>query len=221
MKNIIIACITLLLITSCHKYDNTKEQKDLFASKYAEPLDTLLGTYIKTTSEDNLEYFQGKLHISNDTTIHSNDTKIIKVCGNFPKDLLDIKNPQNLLGVSFKIIGKVIKLEDTHSGKVPVFYVKEWKKFYFNRSYWSDKGELNLRSRMIDNVLENIKLEGETLSSIIAILGEPDFREPGTIIYTIDLDYGYDIDPIDGRNLEIMFNQDNIITNKQIKRLKN
>jgi len=53
--------------------------------------------------------------------------KDIKVCGNFPIDLINIGEAD----LKFKIIGKIIKTDTNNAiGSVPLFYVEHWEKFY-------------------------------------------------------------------------------------------
>jgi hypothetical protein len=77
------------------------------------------------------------------------------------------------------------------------------------------------RAKMINDIVKNLMFEGEKLSSIIGILGEPDYKKHETIIYKIDEKYGYNIDPIAGRNLEIKFNADSIVISRQLSQVNN
>ncbi len=99
--------------------------------------------------------------------------------------------------------------------RVPLFYVTECEKFYYDYNDWTQKGDLNSypnRKLMVDNILKNLKLVGQTNKEIESLLGNPDFVEQNSFSYKIDEDYGSDIDPISSTNLTFKYNKDSIIT---------
>ena len=145
---------------------------------------------------------QGSLTIPNDLKGQfSRDTNYdFRVCGNFPFDLLGNSTLIDDIHSSFKIIGKIIKVDTNNgNGKVPLFYVYEWEKIDFSQYAWSEKGDLNnypKRPKIIQELFANFKFEGQNLIAIKRLLGEPDFSDAKTISYKIEEQYGTDIDPV-------------------------
>ena len=218
MRNIILTFITLLLVSCGHDYENTTEQKKLFKAREAQPLDTLICEFTSSTGSVDLYYLQGKLTLPTDIKFQLSDTltRDIKVCGNFPKDLINMTSWNYDADIAYKIVGKTI-LADTENavGKVPLFYVTEWTKFYYDYNSWTEKADLGTypkRKKMLDGILKNLKLKGQTISEIKNLFGQPDYVEKNEFGYKIDEDYGSDIDPIKTITLTIKFNQDSIIT---------
>ncbi|MES2617308.1 MAG: hypothetical protein V4613_05485 [Bacteroidota bacterium] len=129
----ITAIITILLLTSCgHRYDITVEQQKLFNQRQAQQLDTLIGYYTSSTGSLDLFILEGKLTFPEDIKkqLYDSLTSDIKVCGNFPKDLIDINTWNYDTDIAFKIVGKTIKADSINAiGKVPLFFVTEWTKF--------------------------------------------------------------------------------------------
>ncbi|MCL9805497.1 hypothetical protein NAT51_08185 [Flavobacterium amniphilum] len=218
MKNLFSLLATLLLASCEHKYEDTAKQQELFKAFEKEPLDTLICDFKVNTGSQDLYILQGKLTLSSNVEQQLSDpsTSDIKICGKFPKDMTDVTslnfNPDHV----FKIIGRTISAEtDGPSVKVPLFYVSEWDKFKFDYDKWVKKGDLGsypYRKNMVDDILEHLKFKGESLANIESILGKPDFYDASKISYTIETDYGSDIDPTETTALVIEFNKDNVVT---------
>jgi hypothetical protein len=210
--------LTSLLFVSCgHKYENTAKQKELYKAKQSQLTDTLICKFTSSTGSLDLFFLQGQLSLPTDIKLQLSDTltRDIKVCGNFPKDLIDMTSWNYNPKLAFKIVGKTI-LADTENavGKVPLFYVTEWTKFNYDRNLWNEKDDMEYphRKKMVDDIIKYLKLKGETLSSIKYLLGEPSYIDTTEIIYQIEEKYGIDIDPIGSTSLVLEFNKDSIIT---------
>ncbi len=220
MRNILLILTTLLLVACGHKYENTAKQKELYKAKQSQPTDTLICVFRSNTGSLDLFCLQGQLTLSADIKQQLTDTltRDIKVCGNFPKDLINMGSLNYNPDLAFKVIGKTI-LADTISAylkdRVPLFYVTDYSKFYYNYHSWTEKGDLGTfpnRAKMVDDILKHLNLKGQSLNEVINLLGQPDFRESNEIGYKINEDYGTDIDPIATITLTFNFNQDSIIT---------
>lgn len=67
------------------------------------------------------------------------------------------------------------------------------------------------RERMLDDLLSSHKLTGMKYSTIIELLGTPDYQDSTHLMYEIEVDYGYDIDPVYTKNLLMMMDNDSIV----------
>lgn len=76
------------------------------------------------------------------------------------------------------------------------------------------------RKNMLKDLTSNYKLTGIKYSQLIALLGEPNFRDSSAIGYEVDVDYGRDIDPVYIKNLLFIFSKDSIITSFKIHEWK-
>jgi hypothetical protein len=227
MKNFLAILITFFLVACGHDYENTTKQKELFKSRQNEPFDTLICVFTSSTGSLDLYYLQGQLTFPLDIKSQLSDTltRDIKVCGNFPKEYIDMGSFSYDADLAFKIVGKTI-LADTDNavGNVPLFYVTEWTKFYYDYNGWTEKGDLGTypkRKKMIDDILKYLKLRGQTITEIENLLGKPDFIGQSEFGYKIDEDYGTDIDPIATTTLTIKFNDSIITEAKKSKWKKN
>jgi len=211
--------LTTLFLVSCgHDYENTAKQKELFKARQTQPLDTLICVFTLSTGSLDLYYLQGKLTLPSDIKYQLSDTSTrdIKVCGNFPKDLINMTSWNYDADLAYKIVGKTI-LADTEYvvGKVPLFYVTEWTKFYYYYNSWIEKADLASypkRKKMVEDILKYLNLKGQTISEIENLLGQTDYKEQNEYGYKIDENYGTDIDPIATTTLTIKFNKDSIVT---------
>ena len=213
--------MTTLLLASCgHEYENTAKQKELFKARQTQPFDTLICVFQSNTGSLDLFCLQGQLSLPADIRQQLSDplTRDIKVCGNFPKDLINMGSSNYNSELAFKVIGKTILADTIRTylkDRVPLFFVTEYTKFYYDYHSWTEKGDLGTfpkRGKMVNDILKHLKLKGQTLTEIKNLLGEPDYNEKGEIGYKIDEDYGTDIDPIRTTALTFKFNQDSIIT---------
>lgn len=220
MRSILLILTSVLLVSCGHDYENTAEQKKLFKAREAQPFDTLICVFTSSTGSLDLYYLQGELTFPTDIKSQLSDTltRDIKICGNFPKDLINMGSWNYNSELAFKVIGKTI-LADTIRAylkdRVPLFYVTEYTTFYYDYQSWTEKGDLGTfpkRKKMVDDIIKYLKLKGQRLTEINNLLGQPDYTEKDEIGYKIDEDYGTDIDPIRTTTLTFKFNQDSIIT---------
>src|SRR5687767_4160211 len=218
MKQLVLVLMIFIFISCGHDYENTAEQKKLFDNRKGQKLDTLVAVHTVSTGSLDLFYLQGQLTLPTDIKSQLSKTfaRDIKVCGNFPKDLINMRKWNYDADLAFKIVGKTILAKTEYElEKVPLFYVTEYRKFYYDYHSWTEKGDLGTfpkRKKMVDDILEHLKLKGQTLTEIKNLLGQPDYNEKDEIGYKIDEDYGTDIDPIRTTTLTFKFNQDSIIT---------
>lgn len=131
MYKIIYIIFTITLI-SCdyHDYDNTSELKKEYKKISNQKCDTLVTRFMSCTGCLDLYVEKGNLTIPEKFKKYNiYNLSDIKVCGNFPKDLIDMGSPNYTFNLKYTIIGKVIKLDSANgNGIVPVFYVEKWKK---------------------------------------------------------------------------------------------
>lgn len=84
----------------------------------------------------------------------------------------------------------------------------------FDAEKWKIKSNeitYTYRSEMIDDLIENVQLKGLNPDQIINLLGEPDSVDDEIYLvfyYTIEEEYGFDIDPIYLKYLVISFDKD-------------
>ena len=88
----------------------------------------------------------------------------------------------------------------------------------FDRSTWNERNDMFYANResMIQDLMGNYLKEGMNLQEVIDLIGQPENyanMKPNTIGYEIMVDYGWDIDPVEGKTLYIEFSQDSVITN--------
>jgi hypothetical protein len=84
----------------------------------------------------------------------------------------------------------------------------------FDKSQWidaKDSGKWSIRKRMAGDLIENKTLIGKKKSEIVQLLGEPErfSNIPNNqLYYTIELDYGMDIDPVKIEYLIVTLNSE-------------
>ncbi len=72
-------------------------------------------------------------------------------------------------------------------------------------------GVYEYREKMIDDVMDNYLKKGMTKKEVIQLLGNPDYQENNKITYNILEEYGWDIDPVEVKNLYIFLNNDSLV----------
>ena len=94
----------------------------------------------------------------------------------------------------------------------------------FDKQKWDARDDWDYpeRNSMVDDLVQNHKIKGLKYKQLIALLNEPqgngdDFL---SVYYQIIVDYGWDIDPVYTKNLEITFNKDSIVNSVTIKEWK-
>jgi hypothetical protein len=91
------------------------------------------------------------------------------------------------------------------------FDEEKWK-------YESD-GVYIYRDKMIDDLMENKRLDGLTYDSLVNLLGPSDNYvdlKKNELGYTVIEDYGWDIDPVYVKQLRIKFSPDSVVTDYEI-----
>jgi len=218
MRKLLLILLSFILLSCGHRYENTATQKALFKARQSEPFDTLIGVFTSSTGSLDLSLIQGQLSLPHDIKLQLYDTlsSDIKVCGNFPKELIDMSGWQYNPNLAYKIIGKTI-LADTQNaiGSVPLCYVTDWTKFNYAYHNWvekSDTGTYPKRREMVDDILKHLKLERVTIQEIETLLGTPDYVKNNEMGYIITEDYGKNIEPGATTALKFKWNADSIIT---------
>lgn len=90
----------------------------------------------------------------------------------------------------------------------------------FERTKWIERADpiypSIYRSQMIKDLTTNHKLIGLSYAQLISYLGDPDGKETNSVVYTIAIDYGSDIDPVYSKKLEFSYSKDSTITSFKI-----
>ncbi len=95
----------------------------------------------------------------------------------------------------------------------------------FEKSNWNKSfdGFYEYRENMVQDVMENHLKKGMKLKKVIELLGKPSNyqnKNDYEIIYEITVNYGWNIDPIEVKELYIEFDKDSTITNFKLKHWK-
>jgi|SRR5690554_6559549 len=99
------------------------------------------------------------------------------------------------------------------------------KDMEFEKSKWNERfdGFYEYRENMVQDLMENHLHKGMDLKKVVELLGEPDNsqnRRENEIIYEIMVDYGWNIDPMEGKELYIEFDKDSTITDYRVEHWK-
>lgn len=95
----------------------------------------------------------------------------------------------------------------------------------FDKSKWNERfdGFYEYRENMVQDLMENHLEKGMELKKVFELLGEPgnyQNQEEKEIIYEIMEDYGWNIDPMETKELYIKFDKDSIVTQFKLKHWK-
>lgn len=99
------------------------------------------------------------------------------------------------------------------------------KEMDFDKSKWNERldGFYQYREYMIQDIMENQLKKGMELKNVVELLGEPENyqnRRENEISYEIMVDYGWNIDPVEGKEFYIVFDKDSIVTNFRLEHWK-
>ena len=91
----------------------------------------------------------------------------------------------------------------------------------FDKAKWAEVADLMTfpnRKYMIDDLIKNYQLKGRKYNEIVKLLNEPQSKLDSTlqIFYDINVDYGWDIDPVYSKTLNISFNKDTVVKSFQV-----
>lgn len=128
MKILFLPLIPCFLLASCmHEYRNSNSLEKRYSELKDLPNDTLVTVFQSCTECLDLVVVEGEVSLS-DEFRYSFKTPVrdIKVCGNFPLDVIDMSSFNFKSGQHFKIIGRVIGVDSTAMGKAPLFYVEQY-----------------------------------------------------------------------------------------------
>jgi len=98
---------------------------------------------------------------------------------------------------------------------VATFYSCQTKQ-KFDKAKWAEVADLMTfpnRKYMIDDLVKNYQLKGKNYNEIVELLDQPQSKLDSTmeIFYDIDVDYGWDIDPVYSKTLTILFDKDTVV----------
>lgn len=132
--NKIILLLWLCILCSCHTYDNSKSNKELFLSRDKEPSFTITVEHQECTGCLDVYISEGHIIVPDDMLNYLGDTlqhTDLNLVGHFPFDLI---NPQNFFfdsKLKIRITGKIIGVDSSTASDnyySPIFYVEEWHK---------------------------------------------------------------------------------------------
>ena len=99
------------------------------------------------------------------------------------------------------------------------------KEVEFDKSEWNKRidGYYKYRENMVTDLMENHLRKGMEYNKVIELLGESgnyQNKKPNEITYEIMVDYGWNIDPMEGKELYIEFDNDSTITDIRLEHWK-
>jgi hypothetical protein len=99
------------------------------------------------------------------------------------------------------------------------------KEKQFDKSTWNLRNDIKYANResMVADLIENHLREGMTYNALIDLLGSPENyldMKPNTVAYEITADYGWDIDPVEGKTLFIELTNDSLVKNIKLEEWK-
>ncbi|EKT4500007.1 hypothetical protein JE954_002467 [Flavobacterium psychrophilum] len=96
----------------------------------------------------------------------------------------------------------------------------------FEKIGWNKKGDLNSypnREKMLNDLMENYKIQGLNYAELVNLLGEPENysdNDAGVIYYNIITDYGSNIDPVCVKNLKIKLDKNQKVERYIVEEIK-
>lgn len=95
----------------------------------------------------------------------------------------------------------------------------------FDKDKWNEKDDIfyAFRENMVNDLMKNHLRNGMTYNEVIKLLGETEYSPsdpPNTIGYEITVDYGWNIDPQEGKTLYIQFSSDSIVKGVKLESWK-
>jgi len=92
----------------------------------------------------------------------------------------------------------------------------------FDKLTWNERDDMFYKNRelMVNDLMKNHLQKGMKYKELIEMLGNPENLKPNTIAYEIMTDYGSDIDPVEGKDLYMIFNKDSTLIDFKLKHWK-
>ncbi len=95
----------------------------------------------------------------------------------------------------------------------------------FDKSKWDKRfdGFYEYRENMVQDLIKNHLEKGMKLKKVVELLGEPtnyQNKKNNEIYYEIMVDYGWNIDPMEGKELQIKFDKDSTVTTFRLEHWK-
>ena len=72
---------------------------------------------------------------------------------------------------------------------------------------------------MLDDLIAKHSIDGQSLDTITALLGPPDFKEGHDLLYTLVVDFGMDIDPVYLKYFVLKLDEDSIVIEHSIREI--
>ena len=95
--------------------------------------------------------------------------------------------------------------------------------YSFDKTGWLKKEDVEdypLRDNMLKDLLSNYKLRGLKYGELIDLIGKPQINDSSTISYQIEVDYGFNIDPVHTKYLTFELNKDSLVVDYKIEEWK-
>jgi hypothetical protein len=99
---------------------------------------------------------------------------------------------------------------------VVLFSCKQQKKF--SREGWRQRTDMyhEERTYMIDDLLQGHPLKGQPRHHVLYLLGEPELEDSARMYYEVDVDYGWDIDPVYTKTLILHLNAKAVVDSVEV-----
>ena len=96
----------------------------------------------------------------------------------------------------------------------------------FTKELWNKKEDVYYEHRkyIVDDLIENHLKIGMSYDKVIRVLGQPEVysqNEDYRLVYEVEIDHAWNIDPVKVINLNLDFNTDSLLQNIEIQRREN
>jgi hypothetical protein len=93
----------------------------------------------------------------------------------------------------------------------------------FTKELWNEKEDIHYEKRkyIVDDLVENYLQIGIKYNEVIELLGQPNYpskNEDNCLVYEVEVDYGFDVDPVKVVNLNLKFNTDSLLDSIKIQK---
>lgn len=95
----------------------------------------------------------------------------------------------------------------------------------FDKSTWNQRADIFYANResMVRDLMDNHLHIGMSYTELTELIGKPENyanMKPDVVAYEIMVDYGWDIDPVEGKTLVISLSKDSTITGYKLEHWK-
>ena len=185
MHKTIITLIAISLLSCGHRYELSKELVQEYNKRTSQKSDVLVVASHNCNPCSEYSILQGKMTFAVEPGGKADSLSVhdLKVCGNFPADLNNDPN------TAYRIVGKTIKAgSGDGAAAVPVFYIDRWESFDFSKDGWQKKDQKGIyseRAKMVNGINRFALFDGQTVSAITDLLGNPDIAEKNKLTYVV------------------------------------